>query len=119
MKARAYFNLYEGGQVEAAETYGYPLTLPNLDGIEFAIVRPVQWGAITAKCGWQVIHVRSGLRLMRGGMERNRAGARASAMAELERAGKKYGWDKVVRKLKRAKTPCIVEALKAAKAKHG
>ena len=114
MKTRKYFNCYEGGRTEAAETIGYPLSLPNLEGIEFAIVRPVDWGATMARRGWQVIHVRTGKRVMyRKENEANTAAARESAMAEIERAGKKFGWDKLVRKLKRAKTPCIVAALKA------
>ena len=113
MKTRKYFNFYDGGSTGAAETVGYPLSLPNLDGIEFAIVRPMDWGATMATRGWQVIHVRTGKRVMyRKGNEANTAAARESAMAEIERAGKKFGWENLARKLKRAKTPCIVAALK-------
>jgi hypothetical protein len=109
MKARKYFNLYCG--LVAAETYGYPLTLPNLDGVEFAIVHPVKWGPTLGK-GWQVIHVMSGHKITYNGAEKTRERAKASAMAVLERVGKEHGWKWVVRRAKR-KTPCIVEALKA------
>ena len=113
MKLRKYFNLNMRG--EAVATVGYPLSLPDLPGIEFAIVRPMSWSEQILPV-WQVIHVRSGLRVMyTRSHEETRERAKAAAMAELERAGKSKGWKAVVRKLKRAKTPCIVTALESMK----
>lgn len=108
MKQQKYFNAAStlSGTV-ARETTGYPLILPNLDGIEFAVVRPIN----NTKT-WQVIHVRSGLRCMyRYRDEKTQSAAKASCMAEIEHYGKKMGWEKMVRQLKRKKTPCIVESL--------
>ena len=107
MKPRKYFNLRNlWGQSEPSETTGYPLSLPDLDGIEFATVRPLDGE------GWHVIHVRTGMRVMyRYRSEESKSAAKESAMAEIERVAKKMGWAKMERDLRRRKTPCIVAAL--------
>ena len=114
MKPRMYFNSATRfwDTTVASPTMGYPLTLPNLDGIEFAVVRP-----INDTKTWQVIHVRSGLRCMyRRHSEKTQKAAKLSCMAELEHYGKKMGWEKMVRRLKRKRTSCIVDALAQLKA---
>ncbi len=114
MKPRQYYNASTEGRPMV--TYGYPLSLPDLDGIEFAIVRPPGKLGVIWRDSWQVIHVRSGLRVMLWYRSAStREAAKQSAMAELERVGKKRGWKAVVRDLKRAKTSSIVAALKADK----
>jgi hypothetical protein len=113
MKPQTFYSLVRGlGEEHPVATPGYPLTLPNLEGVEFTIVRPISWSEQTLPDRWQVIHVRSGLRVMYGlGHAATRVKARESAMAELERIGSAKGWPAVLRKLKRARNEAIMEAL--------
>lgn len=115
MKKQIYYNNYCGR--EACETTGYTISLPVLDGIEFAVVRPSNWGCSASIKGWQVIHVCSGCRIAyRDHSEPTIAEAIASAKAMLASRAKVKGWAAIVRKIKRSKTPHIIAALEKQRA---
>jgi len=116
MKPRTFFNLYYGR--EAQPTTGYPMTLPNFDGVQFAVVHPITNGGNSARRRWQVIHVRSGCKITYAGSEKTKKRAIDSAMADIECTIKNKGWKWTLRKAKRAKNPIIVAALKETTNRH-
>lgn len=110
VKPQTFYNLMSGAVETAVATPGYPLQLPGLDGVEFAVVRPITWGGGLVTDRWQVIHVRSGNRIGSENLPTRRK-AIMHAQDCLGANAREHGWPWVVRKAKRAKHSAILAAL--------
>lgn len=95
MKLREYFNSVNNvrGKTEHKMTRGYPCKLPGFP-TQFALVRPADELFDYARKGWQVIHIKTGMRI--GSSWNTKADAIRYAIAELEWQTSRIGKKKVM-----------------------
>ena len=99
MKPRSYTQqVHIDGAHMSRQTIGYPLPLP-LFPTQFALVRPPDFVGLFdwQEKGWQVIHIKKGLRV--SSVQKSKLSAKLSAMAALEAAFKKLGKKKVMARI--------------------